>query len=142
MLRHVGTLYVSSKTKDPSCKPPCSNIAHTLHALDIGTGNPKPNSPIGIGGLQDGVRFLPGPAHQRAALTLCGGAVYISFASHCDVDPFHGWVFAYDKTSLQLRGSFVATPTAAKMGGELRTTIDIIAVHESCSDDNADVALA
>src|SRR5262249_41612749 len=49
-------------------------------------------------------------------LLLVKGVVYCAFGSHGDFDPYHGWVFAYDATTLEQRGIFCTTPNGAKAG--------------------------
>src|SRR5262249_51804540 len=54
--------------------------------------------------------------NQRAALLLSNGVVYIAFASHSDVSPYHGWLLGYDATTLQQRLVFNATPNTRSGG--------------------------
>ncbi len=116
----TGTLYVAAKTLEPG-----SNYVHRLHALDIGTGLERTNfgSPIvitctnypGVGNGASGGQFadndgqnpphlLWNPLRQfcRAAMTLLNGKVYLSFASHGDTQPYHGWFFGYNATNLSV----------------------------------------
>jgi len=53
---------------------------------------------------------------NRVGLALVDGIVYIGFGSHCDGDPYHGWIFAYDATSLTPAGVFVTTPDSSEGG--------------------------
>ena len=102
--RNTGTLYVISKVKlGPG------SYQQQLHALDITTGLEMPNSPVTIaatvaGTAPDGVRgiitFDPLLQHDRPALTLANSVVYLSFASHCDIGPYHGWILGYNETTL------------------------------------------
>ena len=74
------------------------------------TGFEQPNSPVTIAASVPGkasdavngiVSFDPLLQHDRPALTISNGVVYLSFASHCDIQPYHGWILGYDETSLQ-----------------------------------------
>ena len=100
----TAVLYVVSKVKlGPG------EYQQQLHALDITTGLEMPNSPVTIaatvtGTAPDGVHgivtFDPLLQHDRPALTLANSVVYLSFASHCDIQPYHGWILGYDETTL------------------------------------------
>ncbi len=90
-----------------------------LHALDLQTGTERPNSPVlitahvpgtGDGSIGGVVNFDPQKQNQRAGLLLLNGIVYITWSSHCDWGPYHGWVIGYDKTSLQQKIIYNATP--------------------------------
>ncbi|MDE2207662.1 MAG: PQQ-binding-like beta-propeller repeat protein, partial [Armatimonadetes bacterium] len=108
------TLYVVATTLEP-------DGAHQhLHALDLGTGYEQSNSPVdisasvpGVGDGTDGngnVPFDPLWENQRAALQLWGNTLYIAWGSHGDNIPYHGWVLAYDATTLQLTGAWNSSP--------------------------------
>jgi hypothetical protein len=81
-----------------------------LHALDVMTGNDalSPQSidaSIAIAGTGDGsvsgrLAFDPRNEHQRAGLVLANGVVYVSWASHEDHDPYHGWVIGFKASTL------------------------------------------
>jgi outer membrane protein assembly factor BamB len=118
----TGTIYVEVKTKEPG-----PVYVHRLHALDITTGLERTNfnSPVviactnypGVGtGDNDGenpphVLWNPLREHSRPALTLLNGQIYMSFASHGDNTPYHGWLFAYNATNVsQQLGVYNATP--------------------------------
>jgi hypothetical protein len=72
--------------------------------------------PANGGGDNDGgnpphVLWNPLREHSRPALTLLNGMVYLSFASHGDNAPYHGWLFGYNATNLALApGVFNSTP--------------------------------
>jgi uncharacterized repeat protein (TIGR03806 family) len=109
-----GTIYVEVKTQEQNG----SVYVHRLHALDITTGLERTNfnSPMVIqctnypgagSGDNDGenpphVLWNPLRLHSRPALTLLNGVVYLSFASHGDNSPYHGWLFGYNATNLAL----------------------------------------
>jgi len=113
------TLYVASKTKENG------NYFHRLHALDITTGAEKYGGPVVIQGsvlgTGDGssggeVAFDALKHLNRPGLLLLNGVVYIAFGSHDDNDPYHGWVFAYDGSTLQQIAVFNATPNGSRAG--------------------------
>ena len=135
----AGTLYVVSKVKlGPG------SYQQQLHALDITTGLEQPNSPVTIvatvpGTAEDSVNgvisFNPLLQHDRPALTLANGVVYLSFASHCDVTPYHGWILGYDETSLAQEVVYNSTPNGedggiweAGCGPGVDTNGDLIAI--------------
>jgi hypothetical protein len=115
-----GTLYVVSKVKlGPG------SYQQQLHALDITTGTERSNSPVTIkasvpGTAKDAVNgiisFNPLLQHDRPALTLSKGIVYLSFASHCDIGPYHGWILGYDETSLTQVVVYNTTPNGSEGG--------------------------
>ena len=119
-----GTLYVLSRTKKAHTL--AANEYHQqLHALAVTTGVEKFGGPVeiqasvpGIGeGSSNGtVVFEPLRENPRAALLLSNSMVYLSWASSCDVGPYHGWVMAYDAQSLKQRGVFNASPNADDSG--------------------------
>ena len=116
----TGTLYVVSKVK---LSP--GSYQQQLHALDITTGLEQPNSPVTIAASVPGtgedavkgiVSFDPLLQQDRPALTLANGVVYLSFGSHCDIGPYHGWVLGYDETSLAQVVVFNTTPNGDQAG--------------------------
>ncbi len=118
----TGILYVSAETKEGAVGSPV--YVHRLHALDILTGNEKPGSPVvinaSVSGTGDGATggtllFDAFTANQRSALLLAGGNVIVSFASHADMDPYHGWMFAYSYNGAAL--SKVAASSTTPNGG-------------------------
>lgn len=109
--RHV--LYVLAFTKDQQ------GHHHTLHALDLSTGQETAGGPVrlaatvpgtGDGSVGGSIAFTSKRQLQRAALTLAGGRVYAAFASYGDRSPYHGWVFAFDAATLAPTAVYVTTP--------------------------------
>jgi hypothetical protein len=95
-----NTLYVVSLTKANG------KFVQRLHALDPATGADLPNSPKVI----EASGFDPLLQNQRPALFLTGRNVYIGYASHCDKEPYHGYLLGYDATSLAQVGVFNTSP--------------------------------
>ena len=99
------TLYVCTKTIDAAGK-----FYMYINALDLTTGLHKANSPklmtAEVSGTGDGstggkVSYLAKFQNQRPALLLYNNLVYAASASHCDWGPYHGWILAYDATTLE-----------------------------------------
>ena len=114
-----NSIYLVAETKENG------SFFQRLHVLDLGTGAEKQGSPVvvaatypGTGdGSVDGVlTFDPLQELNRPGLLLNSGNVYISWASNCDNDPFHGWVIAYDKSTFQQTAAWVATPNGSRGG--------------------------
>src|SRR5206468_2422013 len=108
----TGTLYVVAKTKESS------NYVQRLHALDITTGAEKFGGPVvieasvpGTGSGSEGgqVHFDALRENQRPGLLLNNGVVYVGFAGHGDIAPYHGWVLGYDAGTLRQVMVFNAT---------------------------------
>jgi len=92
-----------------------------LHALDVTTGSEKFGGPVAVTGTVPGTGqdssggniTLETSCYQRMGLALnpVTNAIYISFGS-CP----HGWVLAYNKTTLQQTAIFNVTPDGAGGG--------------------------
>ena len=115
-----GTLYLVSKSEGPS-----GTFHQRLHALDLITGDEKFGGPVAIAasvaGTGDGssggvLTFDPRNQHQRSGLALVNGVVYIAWASHEDRDPYHGWLIAYDASTLTRLAVFNANPDGSRSG--------------------------
>ncbi len=115
----TGTIYVVAETAENNTP------TFRLHALDITSGVERSGSPVIIQGAVPGaspfqsdgaghVVFSPGANSlnqiQRSALLLANGNIYVAFASHADINPYHGWVFAYDAHTLAQTAVFNTTP--------------------------------
>src|SRR5229473_2686049 len=53
---------------------------------------------------------------NRAALTLSGNRLYVSWASHGDNPPYHGWIVAFNKSTLAMEAVFNVSPNG-RWGG-------------------------
>jgi hypothetical protein len=113
-----GTIYVEAKTEEKTNG--VTTFVHRLHALDIRTGAEKSGGPVviqasvpGAGDGNDGagnVPFDPMLELNRPGLLLSQGVVYLTYGSHCDITPYHGWVIGYDAHTLALTNVFNTTP--------------------------------
>ena len=109
-----GTIYVVAMSKDSSGK-----YFQRLHALDITTGEEIDGGPqtieatypgSAVPNSNDRVDFDPKQYKERASLLLLNGVVYTSWASHCDFDPYTGWIIGYDAKTLQQTSVLNITP--------------------------------
>ena len=101
---NTNTIYVVANTSENGTQE------YHLHALDITTGQEKFGGPVliqasipGTGDDNDGngnVLFDATQELQRPGLLLLNGVVYIAFGSHCDLDPWHGWLLGYTASGL------------------------------------------
>jgi len=127
----TGTLYAEGKTSEG---PDGNTYVHRLHALDITTGLERTNfgSPViisstnypgtGEAGYADNdgaghVSWNPMREHNRPALMLLNGVVYVAFASHGDQQPYHGWLFGYNGTNISQQVSVYNTTPNGGYGG-------------------------
>jgi hypothetical protein len=108
--RQRGVLYVVSLTRAGAAAAPGTGFIQRLHALDLATGADLPESPVTI----EAPDFNPLMQNQRPALALANGMVYVGYASHCDKDPYHGFLMAYDAASLAQVAVFNTSPTGSE----------------------------
>lgn len=108
----TGTLYVLARTKESAGLLKEPRYAHRLHALAITTGAEKFGGPVEINAAAfDGLRENP-----RAALLLANDQIYLTWASACDVGPYHGWVMAYDAHTLRQTAVLNTSPDDRQSG--------------------------
>jgi outer membrane protein assembly factor BamB len=109
-----GTIYVVSMSKDQG-----GRYVQRLHALDLRNGSEEFGGPVEIratfpgsgAASRDGTEiFDPKQYEERAALLLLNGVVYISWASHCDINPYNGWIIGYSAETLKQTAVLNLTP--------------------------------
>jgi len=109
-----GAIYLAAMSKDGS-----GNYHQRLHALDLALGTELFNGPVdiqatfpGTGDNTNGtsVVFDPKQYKERAALLLLNGIIYTSWASHCDIRPYTGWIMGYSETTLAQTSVLNITP--------------------------------
>src|SRR5262249_302813 len=106
-----------------------------LHAIDVTTGAEMPNSPVeisaSVAGIGDGsssgvVHFNPQSEGQRPGLALLNtvvisgshyNLVLISWASHEDAYPYHGWLMGYNAANVQQQLEVFNTTPDGGLGG-------------------------
>jgi len=117
------TIYAVSKSENTTTQA----FFQRLHAIDLTTGAEKFSGPAsidssitvpGTGVASSGgvVPFDPKQENQRPGLALVNGIVYVSWASHEDAPPYHGWVLGFSAATLALSNKFNASPNGAQSG--------------------------
>ncbi len=120
----TGTLYVLARTKSAHTFGKTDYFQH-LHALAITTGAEKFGGPKlitatvpgkGAGAANGQLPFNALRENPRASLLLANDSLYLTWASSCDVDPYHGWVMAYDPQTLAQKAVLNVTPDGTEGG--------------------------
>jgi len=114
-----NTMYFVARATDGS------KFYQYLHAINLATGSDHAGSPVliaasvpgtGDGNVNGVVSFDPQRNNQRQGLALVNGIVYIAWSSHCDWNPYHGWILGYNKTTLQQQIVYNDTPNGEAGG--------------------------
>jgi len=112
-----GTIFVVGMTVDGS-----GGYHQRLHALDVTTGAElhaateiRASYPgHGANSSNGRVIFDPGQYAERAGLLLLNGTIYLAWTSHCDEDPYTGWLMGYSESTLQQTSVLDVTPNGSE----------------------------
>ena len=108
-----GKIFLVAMSLDNS-----GNYHQRLHALDLTTGAETSGSPTTIQATfpttSGTTTFDPKQYKERAALLLLNGVIYTTWASHCDNNPYTGWVMGYNETTLQQSSVLNVTPNGSE----------------------------
>jgi hypothetical protein len=113
-----GAIFVVGMTKDAN-----GGYHQRLHALDLLTGAELSGSPTEIAASYPGkgegskngqVVFDPGQYAERVGLLLLNGNIYTGWTSHCDDQPYTGWVIGYGEKTLQQSSVLNLTPNGSE----------------------------
>jgi hypothetical protein len=89
-----------------------------LHALDLTTGAEISGSPVTVQATfpttSGTTTFDPKQYKERAALLLLNGVIYTTWASHCDDNPYTGWIMGYNESTLQQTSVLNVTPNGSE----------------------------
>ncbi|MGI8962320.1 MAG: hypothetical protein ACR2IV_21695 [Bryobacteraceae bacterium] len=114
----AGAIYLVARTKENG------KYLQRLHKVDIKDGKDKA-APVTIeasvnSSARDAVdgllHFDSRAGNQRSALALVEGTIVIAWASHEDIQPYHGWIMTYDALTLRQTGALCTTPNTADGG--------------------------
>src|SRR6185437_13982412 len=101
-----GTIYTVAMSKDAQ-----GRYAQRLYALDLRTGAEELDGPVEIQATFPGANaFDPKQYAERAALLLLNGVLYTTWTSHCDINPYNGWIIGYDAQTLKQTAALDITP--------------------------------
>lgn len=113
-----GTVFVVGMSQDQA-----GAYHQRLHSLDAATGTELAGSPAEIHATYPGnganssggsVVFDPAQYAERVGLLLLNGAIYMGWTSHCDQQPYTGWLMGYSESTLAQTSVLNLTPN----GGE------------------------
>lgn len=113
-----GAIYVVAMSKDSS-----GTYHQRLHALDLTTGQEEFGGPKevqaqypGSGDNSSGgnVIFDPKQYKERPGLVLLNSTVYTFWSSHCDIEPYTGWIIGYGFSTLAQTSVFNITPNGSE----------------------------
>ena len=109
-----GTVFVAAMSKNSA-----GQYFQRIHALDLATGAERSGSPVAVQATYPGtgansakgvVTFDPAAYNERAALVISGGVLFTAWGSHCDADPYTGWIVSYDEATLARSSVLNVTP--------------------------------
>jgi hypothetical protein len=100
----TSTIYLVTKSKATSG----TSFIQRLHALSLSDLSEKTNSPVQI--AEGGSGSFALIQNQRAGLVLSGSSVYVTWASYGDIGAYHGYIYQFDKSSLNQTATFNDTP--------------------------------
>ncbi len=112
-----GTIYVVAMSKNGG------EYYQRLHALDLTTGAEEFGGPVTVQASYPGtganssngrIVFDPKQYKSRPGLLLLGGIVYTSWGSHCDINPYTGWLIGYDRGTLHQTSVFNFAPNGSE----------------------------
>jgi hypothetical protein len=95
----TGSVFFTAKVNDG---PDANNPHWYMHSIDPATGAERSGWPVVIQGKPSNDptnAFNPATAFNRAGLLLLDGVVYAGFASHCDHQPYVGYVAGVKTTT-------------------------------------------
>jgi len=115
-----GAIYVVAMSKNSS-----GSYFQRLNALDPTTGKQLFGGPVTIAatypgssknGIDGTLTFSAEQYTERAALLEWNGAIYTTWASHCDHSPYNGWIIAYSASTLRQTAVLNLTPNGGAGG--------------------------
>jgi Abnormal spindle-like microcephaly-assoc'd, ASPM-SPD-2-Hydin len=116
-----GAIYMVSEQDLPNVTNSNQHPVFEMNAIDPTTGLELGNFPVQVTGAPTNdptVPMNPYDQMQRPGLLLLGGSVYAAFGSHCDFQPYHGYVVG-------MAGANAASPGKQTMWSDESGVTDI-----------------
>ena len=119
-----GVLYVVAKSK--AIVNGQATYSQRLHALGLLDGKEMLNGPTlinaslagnAVGAVNGIATFDQLRSHQRSALALINGTVWVAFASHGDQGIYHGWLLGYNSTDISQQTQLFDNTPNGWLGG-------------------------
>ena len=116
--RSRGAIYVVAMSKNGS-----GTYFQRLHALDVTSGAELFGGPktvqatfpgTGAGSSGGMLSFDPKQYEERAGLLLLNGMIIMAWTSHCDIDPYTGWIMSYNTSTLAQTSVLNVTPNGSR----------------------------
>jgi outer membrane protein assembly factor BamB len=108
-----GTIYVVSMTRDASNK-----YFQRIHALDVTNGQEQFGGPIAVAAQYPNkssfTTFDPAQYAERQGLLLLNHVIYTAWTSHCDQNPYTGWIIGYNESTLAQTSVLNVTPNGSE----------------------------
>jgi hypothetical protein len=108
-----GTMYVVAMSRNSS-----NNYFQRIHALDVTNGQEEFGGPVVVqaqypkkNGL---VTFDPAQYAERQGLLLLNHVIYTAWTSHCDQNPYTGWIIGYNESTLAQTSVLNVTPNGSE----------------------------
>ncbi len=107
-----GIIYVVAMSKTTTGT---TTYSQRIHALDMTTGAEELGGPITVAAsFTSGPAFKPAQYKERAGLLLLNGDLITTWASHCDDQPYNGWIMAYNQNTLSQTSVLDITPNGSE----------------------------
>jgi hypothetical protein len=113
-----GALYVVAMSRNGA-----GTYFQRVHALDVTSGaelfggptNVQASFPgTGAGSSGGTLNFDPKQYEERAGLLLVNGRLLTAWTSHCDIDPYTGWIMTFDPSTLAQTAVLNVTPNGSR----------------------------
>jgi outer membrane protein assembly factor BamB len=108
-----GTIYVVAMSRNSS-----NNYFQRIHALDVTTGQEEFAGPVAVQAQypkkNGSVTFDPTQYAERQGLLLLNHVIHTAWTSHCDQNPYTGWIIGYNESTLAQTSVLNVTPNGSE----------------------------